>query len=439
MTDKHPSVLIISAVNPMHSAGIVAMNFYMALKTTGYDVDFLTKCKVKGHPEFDYIYDLTHWPNYIKYLLEKRSFKRSTAKRKAIPQIGNHVFDYGYEDDAPVPVELILNHIRKQYDVVYIVFWSQFISYSTIEAIYNKLHCQIHLRCVDNQPVTGGCHFINGCQRLSVGCGYCPGLIDGGENDFTHYNIEYRKKVFAEVRPIVYGNTHMQLIYRQSELLRTYNRLETVYPLVDNGHFYDIDKKKARQVLNMPRDKKFILFFGATLLTEERKGMKYLLEALNLFYNKLNEEQRREVLVVIAGYNADEIRKHIKFDVKIVGFVSLEQLPLYYAMANVYLSPSIDDAGPSMVNQSLSCGTPVVAFNIGTALDMIQGENTGYCAQLRDTDDFANGILSIYNSSLDKYKEMCVECRRIAVERTSDEAFAKDFLRIYKKYQNAER
>lgn len=436
MTDNLPSVLIISAVNPMHSAGTVAMNFYMALKKAGYDVDFLTKCKVKGHPEFDYIYDLTHWPNYIKYLLEKRSFRRSTAKRKAIPQIGNHVFDYGYEDDAPVPVELILNHIRKQYDVVYIVFWSQFISYSTIEAIYNKLHCQIHLRCVDNQPVTGGCHFIGDCQRIMEGCGFCPGLKEGGADDFTRYNVEYRKRVLSVVRPVIYGNTHMQNIYRNTYLLSDYERLETVYPLVDNKHFHVIDKEEARRLLNIPADKKFIMFFGSTILTEERKGMKYLLKALDIVYDTLQPEQRQEVLIVIAGRRVKEIKQYIQFEALDAGFVSLEQLPLYYSMANAYLSPSVDDAGPSMVNQALSCGTPVVAFDIGTALDMIQGHNTGYCAALRDANDFAKGILHIYNCSQDEYNAICQECRHIALEKTTEEAFVKDFQRIYEKYKN---
>ena len=435
MPKSLPRILVISATDPTKAIGAVAMNFYSALKKHGYDVDFLTKHRVKDHPEFRYLWDLTRWPNYIRYKLNKRLERRSTRIGSAIAQQGNHGFDYGREDIPPVPVEMILQKIDREYDAVFIVFWYQMLSYKTIEAIYNKLHCQIHIRCVDNQPIAGGCHFIGGCPRLPEGCGQCPGLVHGGEDDFTRFNIAYRKRVLANVHPIIYGNTHMQMIYRQATLLKDYDRLETVYPLVDNEHFHPVDKQEARQQLGLPTGNKFILFFGSTVLTEERKGMKYLLQALDIFYDKLTEDQRKDVLLVIAGYHVDALREHIRFDMKDVGFVPFDQLPLYYAMANAYLSPSIDDAGPSMVNQSLSCGTPVVAFNIGTALDMILHENTGYCAQLRDAADFAQGINNIYQSTQEEYQAMCEECRHVAIKKTSEEAFVREFQRIYEKYE----
>lgn len=439
MPDKKPGILIISATDPTKSSGVVAMNFYNALKKSGYDVDFLTKHYVKSHPDFLYLYKYERWPNYLNYKYQKKYGleKYSNSKSEAIAQQGNHAFDYGREDDPPIPVDIILKKIKKNYDAVYVVFWHKMLSYQTIEAIYNKLHCQIHIRCVDNQPIAGGCHFIGDCPRLSEGCGNCPGLVHGDENDFTRFNIEYRKKVLAAVRPIIYGNTHMQTIYRQSALLKDYDRLETVYPLVDNVHFHDIEKTKARKQLNIEPSKKFILFVGASLLTEERKGMKYLIDALHIFYNCLSNEQRAKVLIILAGRNAEELLQHIDFETKVVGFVTIDMLPLYYSAANIYLSPSIDDAGPSMVNQSLSCGTPVVSFEIGTALDMILHHNTGYCAKLRDAEDFANGILKIYQKTPEEYNAMCKECRRIALDKTSEESFVREFQRIYEKYTNS--
>ncbi len=437
MTEKLPRVLIISSTNPTKGNGAVAMNFYNALKKYGVEVDFLTKHYVKQHPDFYYLYKFDRWPNYIGYKIQKKYGleKRSNEKADAVEQQGDHTFDYGREDDPPIPADIVISKITKEYDVVYIVYWHRMLSYKTIEAIYNKLHCQIHLRCVDNQPVSGGCHFINDCPRLSEGCGFCPGLVHGEENDFTRYNIEYRRKIIQTVHPIIYGNTHMQMIYRKSALLRNYDRLETVYPVVDNEHFHVIDKVEARRILNINPTKKFIFFCGASDLTEERKGIKYLLESLKIFYSKLSDVQRKEVLLVVAGSHAEQLQERACFDTLCIGYVSYDLLPLYYSMANIFLSPSIDDAGPSMVNQSLSCGTPVVSFNIGTALDMILNENTGYCANRCDSDDFAQGIMSIYNSTEDQYENMCKCCRRVAIEKTSEKSFVDNFLRIYTKYK----
>ena len=62
------------------------------------------------------------------------------------------------------------------------------------------------------------------------------------------------------------------------------------------------------------------------------------------------------------------------------------------AMSDVFLSPSIQDAGPMMLNQALMCGTPAVAFNIGVAYDIIN-DKTGYLAKYRDSEDFCKGII----------------------------------------------
>ena len=81
-----------SATDPTKALGAVALNFYNALKAHGYEVDFLTKHRVKGHPEFKYVLDLTRWPNYIRYKLNKRQERISTHKGSDIEQQGNHAF-----------------------------------------------------------------------------------------------------------------------------------------------------------------------------------------------------------------------------------------------------------------------------------------------------------------------------------------------------------
>ena len=104
-------------------------------------------------------------------------------------------------------------------------------------------------------------------------------------------------------------------------------------------------------------------------------------------------------------------------------------------MSNVYLSPTVNDAGPSMVNQSLSCGTPVVAFEMGTALDVVKNHGTGYCAELRNVEDFANGIEHIFRMERKDYIEMRDKCRELALSLTSEKAFVEKFINTYKKYK----
>jgi glycosyltransferase involved in cell wall biosynthesis len=176
------------------------------------------------------------------------------------------------------------------------------------------------------------------------------------------------------------------------------------------------------------------MFAGCQHLDDERKGMNYLLRALEILYTRLSDDERNSVLLVLAGHDIDSIKELLHFDYVYLGYVKQFQLPEIYSMSNVFLSPSVNDAGPSMVNQSLSCGTPVVAFEMGTALDVVKDQDTGYCAKLRDSDDFARGIEMIFRMPSERYTEIRNHCREMALKQTSEKAHVDGFLNVWRKY-----
>ena len=87
-----------------------------------------------------------------------------------------------------------------------------------------------------------------------------------------------------------------------------------------------------------------------------------------------------------------------------------------------------------MVNQSLCCGTPVVAFEMGAALESIYNRNTGYCARLKDAEDFAQGIDNIYRMSTMERIKMKERCRSFAVSHFSYSTRVSEILEIYRRY-----
>ena len=269
-----PRILVISSVDPTVGGGVVALNFYNALKNAGIETDFLTKYKVDGHPEFLFVFPEKQKMNPIERWYEHRSRHMGYN----IGQQGDHFFDNTLETSSPVPAMLILKKINKSYDAVFIVFWYQMLTYHSIYRIWQKLGCQIHLRCPDNQASGGGCQFNGTCPRLSEGCGFCPGLKKGGAKDFTARNIGIRKEIISRMHPVIYGNTHMQNINRRSFLLKDYDRLVTVYPLVNNEMFKPSSITAARKAAGVPEGKDFVLFFGSGALDEERKEYDSILE-----------------------------------------------------------------------------------------------------------------------------------------------------------------
>lgn len=434
MESNKPHILIISSANPIKGPGIFALNGYNAFKNYGYEVDLLTLYQTEGYPEFLGVYKNVETQK--RSLLVKIQNKINRIYRRLnIKQNSEHYFFYRKETYPPVACNKIMKHIKKQYDVVYIYFWQNMLSYQTIEAIYDKLHCQIHFSCVDYSPMSGGCHFTGNCKKYQTGCGACPGIFSSNPNDFTAFNVKFRRKVLEKVHPIILGNSYMYAFYKKSFLLKDYDRLEVSYPLIDNEVFKPINKNELRKEFNIPEHKHFLLFFGAQNINDKRKGISYLLDALKILYSQLTNEERNSILLLLAGKDIEPIKDKLLFEHKYLGFVSPDELPKIYSLANVFLSPSVNDAGPLMVNQSLSCGTPVVAFEMGTALDMIKDKGTGYCAKLRDAKDFANGMKYLFTLSQNDYKEMSKRCRNIALKLTSEEAFISLFEKTYYKYK----
>ena len=430
MENKKPRILIISSADPTKGPGIVAQNAYKIFKKNDFEVDLLTKYKTYGHPEYLSVYNCQQ-----NNFLERIRVKINRLYRKLIiKQIPTYFFFYRKETTPPIAVSKVLKRITKQYDVVLVYFWQEMLSYKTIEAIYDKLQCLIRFCGVDYSQMAGGCHFTGDCEKYKTGCGACPAVYSDDINDFTAFNVRFRERVLKKVHPVICGNNYMQAFYKRSYLLKDYDRLERTYALINHQIFYPRNKSTLRKEYAIPESKKYIFFFASQNLYDERKGISYLLSAISSFYKRLTDNERNSILLLLAGKDIDSIKNQLLFDYKYLGYISIDELAKVYSLANVFLSPSVNDAGPLTVYQSISCGTPVVSFEMGAAIDAIKDRGTGYCAELRNVEDYAKGMEYIFRLSDEDYTSMRDTCHKVAMQLTSEEAFIERFSEMYKLY-----
>ena len=54
---------------------------------------------------------------------------------------------------------------------------------------------------------------------------------------------------------------------------------------------------------------------------------------------------------------------------------------MVYSAADLYVTPSRAESFGQTILESLSCGTPVVAFNLGPIPELVRPEITGYLAE----------------------------------------------------------
>jgi glycosyltransferase involved in cell wall biosynthesis len=281
-------------------------------------------------------------------------------------------------------------------------------------------------RLADMAPLTGGCHYDDGCGRFTSKCGACPQLGSADENDLSR-QIWLRKHEALAALPkgrlnLVATSNWIAGEARRSSLLR--DLPITVIPNgLDTADFAPRDKGFARQTLDVPVDARVVLFAAETL-SVRRKGFALLLEALSGLRGDV-----RDLVLLSVGHGQPVIDapiRHIH-----LGSVNVDRyLSLAYSAADVFVIPSVQESFGQTVSESLACGTPVVGFATGGMLDMVRPGTTGQLVPVGDTAGLRDAILNLLGQP-DLLRRMSQNCRAIAVNEYSMDVQAKAYARLY--------
>jgi D-inositol-3-phosphate glycosyltransferase len=165
---------------------------------------------------------------------------------------------------------------------------------------------------------------------------------------------------------------------------------------VNIEHFRPLDKAEAKQHLGLFNEK-ILLFVGRI---DPMKGVEQLVKSvacLNGFDNLK--------LVVIGGDEdsqgeinrlknlAHEMGIADKIDFR--GMIKHAELPLYYNAADVCIVPSYYESFGLVALESLACGTPVVATDVGDLRNIIRNGETGYITTSNNPQELAVKIADV--------------------------------------------
>ena len=331
-------------------------------------------------------------------------------------------------------INQIEKYITFQPDIIILHWISGFVDLKVIKQLKEKYNCKVYWYLMDMAPMTGGCHYAWNCIGYTKGCLNCPAVSLIHKN-LPSDNLNHKEQMIRDINlePIS-CSTWMTKQLRQSQLFK-HIKIHEIMLGINPDIFKPLSEKELLNIRSkyyLPSNKK-IIFFGSHSITDERKGFNYLVEALKLI-SKNNSIDPDSTIIVTAGkVISNNIFKNITLPHKHIGYLNGDdELAKAYQMATVFVSPSIEDSGPMMINESIMCGTPVVTFKMGVAEDLVLNGETGYIAELRNIKDLANGIIKVINLDNQKYKEMRKKCRKIGLEKCSTEVQVKELISLIK-------
>jgi glycosyltransferase involved in cell wall biosynthesis len=325
--------------------------------------------------------------------------------------------------------ENLASKVTKYKPKVVHLFWvgGGFLRIETLKKINQPIVWTLH----DMWPFTGGCHYDNECGKFQQSCGNCPVLRSGRERDLSRHVWRRKKKSWQGI-PIVVVATSQWLadMARMSSIFKDL-RIEVIPNGLNTEKYKPINKETARAAYNLPQDKKLILFSAFSATSDKRKGGQYLAQSIE----KLSREdwwKNAELVILGASKPQNPQEFNIGMKVHYMGYLHDEiSQVLLYSASDVMVAPSMQENLSNTVMESLSCGTPVVAFNIGGMPDMIDHLENGYLATPFNSDDLADGIQWVLESE-ERHNLLSRHARKSVQKRFSIKKVANSYLNLYR-------
>ena len=153
----------------------------------------------------------------------------------------------------------------------------------------------------------------------------------------------------------------------------------------DPGRYLQTEKKKFRQLNNIPGDDKVFIFVGRFV---RDKGINELIAA----FEKLHREFEG-VSLLLVGFFEEKLDplavttvKKIKEHPKILNVGYQDDVRPFFAYADILVFPSYREGFPNVVLQAAAMGLPAVVTNINGCNEIIRDGINGYIIPVRDTE-----------------------------------------------------
>lgn len=268
-------------------------------------------------------------------------------------------------------------------------------------------------RLSDMWAVTGHVAYAYDCERWRHGCGSCPylGVYPKLDRDTTRLLYRWKDAVYARSRiTVVTPSRWLDRIARESPLLGRF-AVRRIPNGIDLGVFRPRPRAEARAALGLDPARPTLLW-SAVDLDDRRKGGAEAAAAVARL-------GRVDVQLVVAGAGTAPPGTHM------LGLLDDERLALAYSAADVLLLPALAENLPNAALESIACGTPVAAFDVGGMGDAVQDGTSGRLVPAGDVAALSAAIESLLEADLRE------ECRGLAEREFGAEREARAFADLY--------
>lgn len=172
------------------------------------------------------------------------------------------------------------------------------------------------------------------------------------------------------------------------------------------------------------------LYFIGNLI--ESKGVFELLQ----FFKKAKQINPKSSLTII-GCGPDHGRmieyvesNGLSEDIEFLGYVSNEKLPSLINSLDVFVFPSHNEGLPNVVVESVLCGRPVIATNVGGTVEIAEDNNAFYLIPSKNVEGIILAYQELITQDLIKVRVNCLKNSKIAASRFNENVHSQQLKEI---------
>jgi glycosyltransferase involved in cell wall biosynthesis len=241
----------------------------------------------------------------------------------------------------------------------------------------------------DMWALCGAEHFAEDATDARWRTGYYADNRPAGSSglDMDRYTWNRKRRAWTSPVQIVTPSRWLAQCVTQSSLMKGWP-VSVIPNVLDTELFKPLNRRYSRHALNLPSDKRIVLFGALGGVHDFRKGYDLLLDAL-----KFLSARHSDILCVVFGQGEPKDAPAIPFPIKWMGHIGDDTtLALLYSAADVMVTPSRQENLPQSATEAHACGCPVVAFNCTGLPEVVEHLVTGYLAEPFEAEDLAHGI-----------------------------------------------
>ena len=330
-----------------------------------------------------------------------------------VPEIANYLNDF---------VDGVLNFVAEEdlaYDLIHSHYWMSGLVAEKLQSVWT------------NTPVIQMFHTLGHMKNRIA-------LTDAERAPQSRIDGELRVLSFANAIIAATPAEHAQLHWLYGADM---SKVVTIPPGVDLERFSPIPREAAKRRIGIPDEHRNILFAGRI---EPLTGVDTLLKAIALIKRRQPKVVKDVCVAIIGGdpWNDDpseemarlqEMRQDlgVKESVTFLGAKDQDELPDYYAAAEMVIMPSHYESFGMVALEAMAMGRPVIASEVGGLAFLVRDGKNGFLVPSRDPEALAERIFTLL---LDD------NCRRDLGRQAREHALAYDWpiitkrlLAVYKK------